>query len=402
MKVIYTTERLPNSITRSIMLCGPTPRTKEVLSWRPEALKMLELLGYEGTVFVPELRPASVRRENPENPYVATGCYAGCYDWDKQVKWEYDAIEMSDCVLFWVPREIKTMPAFTTNDEWGYLKGSGKVVFGAPDGAPKTRYQKHFAELFCVPKANTLAETVKNAMDKVSKGATRKGGECNVPLMVWNTPSFQSWYGAHKEVGNYLGDAKLLWSFRVGPRRDFVFAYTLWVDIWIEAERRFKRNEFVFSRTDISVVVLYRKAEKFEDTEIVLVKEFRSPVRNKECFVYENPGGSSFKAGQDPIQVASDEVFEETGLRLLTGRFAYYAPRQVAATLSTHVAHLYAAELTKEEMMQAKEAAETRKMYGNIGDSEQTYLHVATVKDLMGSELPVDWSMFGMIMRAIV
>jgi ADP-ribose pyrophosphatase YjhB (NUDIX family)/nucleoside 2-deoxyribosyltransferase len=395
MKIVYTMEELPSSITKSIFLAGPTPRTKEVRSWRPEALKMLELMGFDGVVFVPEMRP----NENHHSNYGA--CY---YDWNKQVKWEYDAMKMSDCVLFWVPRELGTMPAFTTNDEWGHLKGSGKVVFGAPEGAPKTRYQKHFADLFLVPSANTLAETTLNAINMVAEGALRTGGECNVPLMVWNTSAFQSWYKSHTDLGNHLKDARLLWSFRVGPERDIVFAYTLWVNIWVEAEQRCKKNEFVFSRTDISCVVLYRKPEApqhLEDTEIVLVKEFRSPVRNSHGFVYENPGGSSFKVGQSPVQVASDEVFEETGLRLNTGRFACYAPRQVAATLSTHVAYLCAVELTEKEMAEAKESAKSKKMFGNIEDSEQTYLYVTTIKELMGTNLPVDWAMFGMIMRAV-
>lgn len=407
MNVVYTMEELPETIDKTIFLAGPTPRTSDVLSWRPEALKLLEMLGFDGTVFVPELRPLDSVIDNIMTRAYGknrSGYAAHTYDWNKQVQWEYDAIQMSDCVLFWIPRQMDTMPAFTTNDEWGFLKGSGKVVFGAPDNAPKTRYQKHFAKLFCVPSANTLVETVKNAFDRVSKGAARIGGERNVPLMIWNTPSFQSWYGSHKVVGNRLDDAKLLWTFRVGPKRDFVFAYTLWVKVWIAAEGRHKENEFFFARPDISSVVLFRKAGTgvFEDTEIVLVKEFRSTVRNTAGFVFESPGGSSFKAGVDPVQVASDEVFEECGIRINPGRFACYAPRQLVATLSTHVSYMFAAELTEEEMNQAKALAESDKAFGNEKDSERTYVRVVTVRDLLGTDVPVDWSMMGMILRAVV
>jgi len=400
MNIVYTMEELPETIEKTIFLAGPTPRTKDVLSWRPEALKLLELFGFDGTVFVPELRPttaAAVRLGSViDNIMTGTKSYsryaAHTYDWNKQVKWEYDAIHMSDCVLFWIPRQMNTMPAFTTNDEWGFLKGSGKVVFGAPDNAPKTRYQKHFAKLFCVPSANTLVETVKNAVDMVSSSGLsteRTGGERNVPQMIWNTSSFQSWYDSQKAAGNRLDDAKLLWTFRVGPKRDFVFAYTLWVKVWIVAEERYKENEFFFARPDISSVVLFRKAGTgvFEDTEIVLVKEFRSTVRNAAGFVYESPGGSSFKAGVDPLQLASDEVFEECGIRINPGRFACFMPRQLVATLSTHMSHLFAVELTEEEINQA---------------SERTYVRVVTVRDLLGTDVPVDWSMMGMILRAIV
>lgn len=396
MHIVYAQEDLPKAFSKSIFLAGPTPRNKEVQSWRPEALKMLELLGYDGIVFVPELRP----NDNYHSHNPLSYC-----DYDKQVMWEHNAIKMSDCVLFWIPRDLEKLPGFTTNDEWGSLKSSGRVVLGAPKDAPKTRYQKYFADLYLVPHAETLAETVKNALDMVGEGAKRILGECNVPLMVWNTPAFQSWYKAHQDIGNQLMDARLLWNFRVGDNRDIVFAYALWVNIWVKAEKRHKKNEFIFSRTDISTAVLFRKPKpgaSLEDTEVVLVKEFRSTVRNKQGFVYENPGGSSFKPGQSQIQVASDEVFEETGIRIAPGRFRCYVPRQLVATLSTHVAYLYAAELTDEEMKMAKQTAINETIFGNIEDSEQTVVHVTTVRDLMGINLPIDWSMFGMIMRAIL
>ena len=114
MNIIYTPEAFPDVITKSIMLCGPTPRDINVISWRPEALKMLELLGYDGTVFVPEYRPN-------KNYSCAS------YDYDKQVKWEYDAMQMSDCVLFWLPRELNNMPAFTTNGHNPSQSGDGFV-----------------------------------------------------------------------------------------------------------------------------------------------------------------------------------------------------------------------------------------------------------------------------------
>lgn len=49
------------------------------------------------------------------------------------------------------------------------------------------------------------------------------------------------------------------------------------------------------------------------DTEIIVIKEFRSPCRNGDGFVYELPGGSSFKPTSDVLQTAADELFEETG-----------------------------------------------------------------------------------------
>ena len=39
---------------KSIFLAGPTPREKDIISWRNEAIKILENLGFDGIVYVPE------------------------------------------------------------------------------------------------------------------------------------------------------------------------------------------------------------------------------------------------------------------------------------------------------------------------------------------------------------
>ncbi len=114
---------------RSVFLAGPTPRDKDTPSWRPEALKMLQHWGYDGAVMVPERSDSNAK-----------------INYDDQVEWEYQGLCRCSNILFWVPREISKMPAFTTNVEFGYWMGvtseSGvsKVFYGRPDDAPKNRY----------------------------------------------------------------------------------------------------------------------------------------------------------------------------------------------------------------------------------------------------------------------
>ena len=119
MQVIYAKEHVPHSI----FLVGPTPRSKSVKSWRPEALAMLAELKYKGTVYSPEPRD---------------GNWSSGYE--DQIEWENQAIQSSTCVVAWVPRDIETMPAFTTNVEFGMLLRSGKFLYGRPDGSPKCAY----------------------------------------------------------------------------------------------------------------------------------------------------------------------------------------------------------------------------------------------------------------------
>ena len=76
-------------------------------------------------------------------------------------------------VLFWVPRVIDRslptlgMPAFTTNVEFGFHigKNPAKVIYGHPEGAPKTRYlDALYTEHTGRQPSTTLEETITQAI----------------------------------------------------------------------------------------------------------------------------------------------------------------------------------------------------------------------------------------------
>ena len=119
MRVLTPSEELPDLNNPSIFLAGPTPREEHVSSWRPEAIDILKRAGFEGDVLAPE-------------PFEG--------GFDAQVAWEFHCLENCSAVCFWAPRDLKDMPAFTTNVEFGRYSGSGKALYGRPHRAPKTRY----------------------------------------------------------------------------------------------------------------------------------------------------------------------------------------------------------------------------------------------------------------------
>lgn len=339
MQVVYTGEKPPDTITKSLFLAGPTPRNpQEQESWRPEAIRILRDKGFTGTVFIPEDKAGVFKKE-----------------YDDQIEWEEKYLNMADCILFWVPRDLSPdstgfpkMAAFTTNVEWGTWASSGKVVFGAPEEAEKVSYLKHYADKYNVPTGTTLTETLELAMEMVGEGAERSEGEREVPLYVWNADSFQSWYKTQREAGNRLDHARLHYNFR--PRnKSFVFMWVLKTDMYVKAEDRNKTNELVIARTDISSVLLYHSPSSADGTvldyEIVVVKEYRSPANTEDGFVTELPGGSSPKKGEDPRETAASEVLEETGFEIEPERLKFEGARQLAGTFSAHKSHLFAAEL---------------------------------------------------------
>lgn len=378
MTPVYAYEVLPTKMKSSIFLAGPTPRSKDVPSWRPEALKVLEDLGYDGHVFLPEPRDGVWSKE-----------------YDNQIDWEEAALNQSDCILFWVPRDLKTMPGFTTNDEWGFWKYSGKVVFGAPDTAEKVRYQEHYAKKYGVPMGSTLKDTLKLAMKMTSSGVLRVGGEVKVPLYVWNQPSFQSWYGFQSLAGNVLEHAQVLWQF-TPPKSKKMFCWVLQVSVFVRAEGRRKTNEFVIGRPDISSVILWNRAATLGDTRVVLVREFRSPARTLDGYLREPPGGSS-PDDKDPKLTAVEELEEETSFKINPNRLTLLGLRQLYGTLSSVGASVYAAEITDEELdyfLGQKGVA-----HGVEEATERTFLEVHRVSDLIQDPV-TDWATLGMLFSA--
>ncbi len=108
---------------KSIFLAGPTPRGENVVSWRSEACQILEQIGFDGIVYVPEYSTWK-----PKEDYV------------DQAMWERIALTNATVILFWIPRKLPDMAAFTTNVEFGYWLHSGKVIYGRPNDAAKVKY----------------------------------------------------------------------------------------------------------------------------------------------------------------------------------------------------------------------------------------------------------------------
>ena len=123
MRVIHADVPIRWDCSPSLFLAGPAPRQPGVPSWRPRALAILEGLGFAGMVLVPERSDWQAR-----------------FDYKDQIEWEFAGLEGASVIAFWVPRDLATLPGFTTNVEVGRYVGSGRVVYGRPDDAPKNRY----------------------------------------------------------------------------------------------------------------------------------------------------------------------------------------------------------------------------------------------------------------------
>lgn len=168
MNIIYARQPIDKTklTSGSVMLCGPTPRTADVLSWRPEAIRRFRELGYGGTLLVPENE---------------SGICQG--DYIEQVEWEEEALTRANCIMFWIPRKMDTMPGFTTNVEFGTWMRSGRVVLGCPPEAEKVKYLQYYARKLNIPSLTDLDDTIQAAIkmdvrNTIKQPDVNKYGKC--------------------------------------------------------------------------------------------------------------------------------------------------------------------------------------------------------------------------------
>jgi hypothetical protein len=148
MNIIYAQRPfVPCNFSRSIFLAGPTPRTPEVASWRPESIELFRKLNFSGTLMVPEDE---------------TGGMSG--DYLKQIEWEDEGLTKAACIMFWIPRRLDTLPGFTTNVEFGRWMESGKCILGYPPEAVKVKYLGYYAKRLRIPTFHSLEKTVTAAI----------------------------------------------------------------------------------------------------------------------------------------------------------------------------------------------------------------------------------------------
>jgi hypothetical protein len=159
VEIVMAREPLPGKGSPAIFLAGPSPSSDDVPSWRPGAIDLLRASRRAAdeslTVLSPESRGG--RR--------ATG-------YDEQVGWEAAARAAATVILFWIPRDLRRLPGFTTNVEFGLDVGLGrKVVLGAPPDCPnpeRNRYLIHVARRHGVPIFDTLDDAAAHALTVIA------------------------------------------------------------------------------------------------------------------------------------------------------------------------------------------------------------------------------------------
>lgn len=111
-----------------VFLAGPTVRGNQghlQPSWRFAAIEEFSNREFTGTLIVPEFTDLWESDKGREDIPL----------------WEYEGLERSDVIMFWIPR-TRELIGLTTNFEFGYWmrKRHETIVYGRPDDAYRVGY----------------------------------------------------------------------------------------------------------------------------------------------------------------------------------------------------------------------------------------------------------------------
>ena len=118
-----------DNLHNSIFLAGPCSRENYADDWRFEAFKILEELGFDGTVITPTNENYQTYLQNHDKDATLL----------QQTKWEYETMHKCSALVFWIPRS-KKRPARTTNIEFGEWHDKDGVYIGWPVEAEHNEY----------------------------------------------------------------------------------------------------------------------------------------------------------------------------------------------------------------------------------------------------------------------
>lgn len=217
---------------------------------------------------------------------------------------------------------------------------------------------------------------------------------------VRNAAHVQDWYATLRSAGHTLKDVLgVKWVQYVG--RGFPLFVALHVAVAPAGEARVKSNEVAIIRPSTAHVLVWARGPTPAADRFLIVQEYRTTAMNAKGFVYELPGGSSFKPDADPAAVARAELRQEAGLELDAARFQPVGIAQAAPTMIANRAYLMRVELTPAEMDDL--AARDGEVHGVAAETERTYSRVFRRDEIMDpGRDEFGWETRGMIATGAV
>lgn len=405
MNIVYNREEPPAFFKKSIYLAGTSVilynTTKKdddkyentEYTYRDSAINFLSDKFEGGALFVPT-----------DNPNSETSS-PGPRDKDayrERIEWEQTWLKACDAVVFWLPRNLSNL-GLCSNFELGQLFHSGKCFIGAPyqpTDNDKNAYLQTLCDIQNLHWYNDLNKLLSDTLEFIGEGSTRKGYERKIPLQIWEHDAFQHWKKAMEEndLNCKVQDVDVIYNVNA-PESGKTFFWMIVPKIRVSGERRTKEFDCVIGRNEICSMCIYTNDTKLDDTEIVLIKEFRSSGRSSDGYVTELPSGS-FHENDSMVKSAMVELKEETGIELCEDKRAkFIGKKQMMPTLCSTANYVYAYDVSSKEMAEIKRQVKN-KVFGIKEESERTHVVIKTWKQIIRDKL-LDWPTLGMIAQVL-
>ncbi len=79
-------------------------------------------------------------------------------------------LEEANLIMFWVPRNMETMPGLTTNVEFGLYLKTGKIIYGRPDNSERNNYlDELYKSVYREFPTNTLESTIESSLKRAQE-----------------------------------------------------------------------------------------------------------------------------------------------------------------------------------------------------------------------------------------
>jgi len=247
--VVHAGEPLPTTWTACVLLAAPDASAP----WHDEAVELLRQRWREGTG-----RLVVLSARSPRGGQLST----------TQLAWVETTAAWADEILALEPADAGALPELTPGRRLDARDHSPRLTLaavGSGDGTAPPWARQHGGAVL-----PSLPDAVEAVLARIGRGHERTAGYRQVPLLVARSDAYSSWWVEHREAGSVLEEARVEWIHRADEDADEGISW--WVlRVRLRHRDRSTSQDVVLAHPGLLSVVVYRRAEPWTDTQVVLV-----------------------------------------------------------------------------------------------------------------------------------
>jgi len=247
--VVHAGEPLPTAWTACVLLAAPDASAP----WHDEAVELLRERWRKGTG-----RLVVLSARSPRSGQLSTA----------QLNWVEKTAAWADEILALEAADAEALPVLTPGRRLDVRDHGPRLTIAAAGGGDGTA--PGWARQHGVAVLPSLPDAVEAALARIGRGHNRTAGNRQVPLLVARSDAYSTWCWERLEAGSVLEEARVEWIHRADEDADEGISW--WVlRVRLRHRDRSTSQDVVLAHPGLLSVVVYRRAEPWTDTQVVLV-----------------------------------------------------------------------------------------------------------------------------------